>query len=92
MQASQSRCGTTGNRRDVAERRFRQDGQARRRGKPIPSRGTLCRVPNPMSATGMKQGRNGQMEEENAERLRKPESVAQPGGEPGRSRFRWPMR
>jgi hypothetical protein len=87
VQASQGRRGTTGNRRDATRRRFRQDGQARRRGKPIPSRGTLCRVPNPMSATGTKQGWNGQVEERNAERLRKPESVAQPGGEPGAGRF-----
>jgi hypothetical protein len=63
VQASQGRRGTTGNRRAAHWRRFRQDGQGRRGGKPILSRGKLWRVPNPMSATGMKQGWNGQGEE-----------------------------
>jgi hypothetical protein len=63
VQASQGRGSTTGNGRAARRRRCRQDGQGRRRGKPILSRGTLCRVPNPMSATGMKQGWNGQGEE-----------------------------
>jgi hypothetical protein len=35
----------------------RRDGEPR--GNPIRGRGTLCRVPNPMSATGMKQDRDG---------------------------------
>jgi hypothetical protein len=49
------------------------------KGNPIFRRGKLCRVPNPMSATGMKQGWNGRSEEESTERLKKPESAAQPG-------------
>jgi hypothetical protein len=35
----------------------RRDGKSR--GDPIFRRGKLCRVQNPMSATGMKQGRDG---------------------------------
>ena len=35
----------------------RRDGKLR--SNPIRRRGTLCRVPNPMSATGMKQDRDG---------------------------------